>query len=792
MLIRVLVLKKKTRILYIIDKLVCAGTQRQLIELLKNIDRTKYEPEVCCLLYEGKWAHVVRRLGIPLYVLGLKKIYGLKALHRFFRLVRLIKRRRYAIVHNYLFAANVYGTLAAKIARIKIIINSRRQAGYWNENPNRLVWKFVNRSSDCVIANSETVKSFIVSNEDIDPDKVLVIHNGIAITPGPSKSGNLRKELSLPDESIISCIVANLSGVKGHLDLIRSFENVSKACDSAHLVCIGNGPLRSSLEKEVYDRKLGDKVHFLGYREDVGELLADADIGILASLSEGMPNAILEYMRAGLPVAATGVGGITDIIRNDENGLLVSPGDVEALSEILTRLCESSELRKELGAAAQRDVIGRFSSKRMVEHYNRVYSKLLDTVSQPQYTEPRKFAFIISQFPAYDETFVTRELKTLVDLGVNLTIFSLKPCRDKVIHSDARKLINRTRYLPFISFRNIGNILYFAVRYPGRMIRSICQVVLPSMLQPLNFLKLIFVFPKLCSYAKAILHERYDHVHAHWATIPTECAMIISRLTGISFSFTGHAHDIFLKNPMLRKKLLEARFVLTCAGENKRYMLRKFPDIDRSKIIVSYHGIDLEKYLPKELDTPKRNKTPFELLAVGSLFECKGFEYLIRACAKLSERGVEYHCKIIGGGYLENDLKRLIEDYELQDKVQLLGYMSQEDIVDYYRSADLLVLPAISKMHWGIPNVLLESLAVGTPVACTPLAGMKEIMDDGICGYTIPEKNPEAIAQLIEMCARDGDELLAFGKEGRKRIEDKFDLRKNTESIKEVLYEAIT
>jgi glycosyltransferase involved in cell wall biosynthesis len=784
-------LRRKIRILYIIDKLVCAGTQKQLIELLKGIDRSRYEPAVCCLLFEGQWANKVRELGIPIHVLGLKKIYGLKALHRFLRLIRLIKRGRYDIVHNFLFAANVFGTLAAKFARTRVVMNSRRQAGYWNENPNRLVWRFVNKYSDCVIANSENVKSFIASNEGIDADKILVIHNGMEITSGLPEPGRIRRELSLPVDSIVICIVANLSTVKGHSYLVRAFEKVHAVCQAAHLVCVGDGPLRKNLEREVRDRGLSEAIHFLGRREDVLDILADADVGVMSSLSEGMPNAILEYMLTGIPVAASAVGGITDIIRHDENGLLVSPGDVEALSETLMRLCESSELREQLGTEGRKDVELRFNSKRMVEEYQRVYSSLIRTRTRAQCRKSLKVAYIISQFPSYDETFVTRELKALVDLGVDLTIFPLKPCRDRVIHEDARALLVRTRYLPFVSFRNLMNMLYLTTRYPIRVIRSICQVLAPSIIQPLNLLKLMYVFPKMLSCARYITEEGYSHIHAHWATIPTDCAMILARLTGVSFSFTGHAHDIFLKNSTLGRKLNEAEFVLTCNGENKKHLVRTFPDVDESKIIISYHGIDLQEYLPKKLNNARKGRVPFEILGVGSLFECKGFEYLIRACSELSHSGIDYRCKIIGGGHLHGKLDALIRQLNLQDRVELLGYMSQGEIVRYYQDADIFVLPALLKIHWGIPNVLLESLAVGTPIVCTPLPALKELMNGRTCGYTIPEKNPAAIAEVIEMCARDGNELLAFGAEGRRRIEERFDLRKNARHIRDILHETV-
>ena len=783
-------MNRKVRILYIIDKLVCAGAQRQLIELLRNIDRSRYDPAVCCLLYEGEWGGKVREMGIPIHVLGLKRVYGFRAVRRLVSLVRFLRRQRHDIVQNFLFAANVFGTFAAKLAGVKVIINSRRQAGYWRENSGKLIWRWINRNSQYVIANSRSVKTFLVEREGIDPDKVLVINNGIPITPLSAGNGTLRKELSLDGDAIIIAIVGNLIAVKGHKDLLDAFELVAKSCERTHLVCVGDGELRHELEETVRKKGLQSRVHFLGHREDISEILQDVDIGALASLSEGMPNAVLEYMRAGKATITTAVGGVPDLIQDGVNGMLVRLGGTRAMAEALVILCEWKEMREKLGAAAREDVENYFSSRKMVRSYEIAYERMLQQFVTYDDARMVKIAYVVSQFPCYDETFVAREFKALADLGTDFAIFSLKPCRDEVIHNDAESLLHRTVYLPFISFRNTLNMLYSMAAHPFRMMKSISQVIIPTVGRPSYMLKLLAVMPKLCSYARMISQKGFEHIHAHWATVPTECAMILSRLTNIPFSFTGHAHDIFLENPALRRKLEEAQFVLTCTDDNKRHLLQMFPSIDGSKIVVSHHGVDLEEYLLKP-PAHRGQEGAFQILSVGSLFECKGFEYLIRACGKLSARGVDYRCRIIGGGYLHNELSELIDELELRDRVELLGYMRQEKLVNYYAGADLFILPAVLKMHWGIPNVVLESLAVGTPVACTPLPALKELSDGRQCIYTIPEKDPDAIADLVEKCAADGAELASLGRAGRAIIEKNFDIRKNAETVREVLHDAI-
>ena len=180
---------------------------------------------------------------------------------------------------------------------------------------------------------------------------------------------------------------------------------------------------------------------------------------------------------------------------------------------------------------------------------------------------------------------------------------------------------------------------------------------------------------------------------------------------------------------------------------------------------------------------PATNERPFRIVSVGSLFECKGFEYLIEACALLKERGREVRCRIVGGGCRREKLEKLVSSLQVGDSVEFAGYQLQEEMPAHYAWADLCVLPAVLAIHWGIPNVLIESLAVGTPVACTPLPSLPELIDSPPCGFVIPEKDPSAIANLIEKASAAPDLLLHYGETGRGKIEEKWNVEKNARVI---------
>jgi glycosyltransferase involved in cell wall biosynthesis len=296
------------------------------------------------------------------------------------------------------------------------------------------------------------------------------------------------------------------------------------------------------------------------------------------------------------------------------------------------------------------------------------------------------------------------------------------------------------------------------------------------------------VFPKSVYFAEIVRAEGIGHIHANWASHPSASALVMSDLTGATWSFAGHASDIYLDAGMLREKIRRAKFVTTCTKHNKDYLIGVGGPDMADKITVSYHGVDLDHFQPLP---DQRAAGPFRILTVGTLRDCKGLPDLIEACGILAQRGVPFECTIVGDGEERRGLERLIRSQGLHDRIRITGFMAQEDLIPLYQQAGVVTLPALSESHFGIPNILLEALAVGTPVICTALPSLSEFMEDGVHGLFVPEQSPKALADALEALARDPERGRAIGTAGRRQIEALFDARKNVVALDQLFRSAI-
>jgi glycosyltransferase involved in cell wall biosynthesis len=295
--------------------------------------------------------------------------------------------------------------------------------------------------------------------------------------------------------------------------------------------------------------------------------------------------------------------------------------------------------------------------------------------------------------------------------------------------------------------------------------------------------KSLALLPKTLHFAELARAEGVDHLHAHWATYPANTALVVSRLTGIPWSLTCHAHDIFFEPLLLAEKLAETSFVLTCTGDNKRHLETVSPHA-RAKVTVSYHGLDLGRFRPD----PDRAPGPRpRLLGVGSLLECKGFDLLIAACGLLAERRRDFELTIAGGGPEEDKLRQAAAAAGVADRVRFTGYLTQDDLLPLYRAADLFVLPAVLEIHWGIPNVLVEALACEVPVITTALPSLKELVSDGVHGLVARNRDHRDLAEKIDRLLADPERRRAMGRAGRARVEEIFDIERTIDQVVQAL-----
>ena len=379
---------ERITVVYLIGTLDRGGTEGQLVELVTRLDRRRFRPVVCSLSSGGPHAEALRAAGIPVHVIGFRGfkrgLWTLLFLPRIaaelWRLVRLLRVERPAIVHGFLFWAYVIGAFAARAAGVPVVIASRRSLGLFKADKRHHLWleRLANRWTHLLVANSEAVKQDVMAQERVAGPKIRVVYNGIdTAQSAPPPDPALRERLGISPNAPILEVVANLIEYKGHRFFLEACRLVHAARPDARVLLIGEGPCRRELERRTAEIGLEGMVHLLGSRGDVPALLALADLLVLPSLQEGFPNAVLEAMAAGKPVVASRVGGVSEAVIHGSTGLLVPPGDPAALAGAILELLDDPARAAAMGRAGRERTAERFGMARMVEETQEIYEELL-------------------------------------------------------------------------------------------------------------------------------------------------------------------------------------------------------------------------------------------------------------------------------------------------------------------------------------------------------------------------------------------------------------------------------
>lgn len=396
-------------------------------------------------------------------------------------------------------------------------------------------------------------------------------------------------------------------------------------------------------------------------------------------------------------------------------------------------------------------------------------------------------AYVTPSFPDLTESFVRREIEQVRAHGVQATVFSLRPRPVHLGDATLQRHVAETVYGPWLAS---GSLLaahaYFLFRHPGRYLATVADVVRMAARQwrfPDMPVKTLAVFPKTVYFARVMQRRGVTQVHAHFANHPTTAAMLVSRLLRIPFSFTGHAWDLFVKKNqvLLPDKLAAAGAVVTCTQFNRGFLEPFCGPGVAARIAVRYHGVAI----PERAPAPRERNL---VLAVGSLAAKKGFGVLLEACQKLAGLGIDFRCEIIGEGPLRAELEEAIRSRGLVDRCRLLGSRPNAEVIALMGRASVFVMPSVRDKDDsmdGIPNVILEAFAVGTPVVATRISGIPEVVRDGVTGRLVEPNDATGLATAIGDVLRDHDRHLALADVGRRLVADEFDLRRNAKAVLE-------
>ncbi len=613
--------------------------------------------------------------------------------------------------------------------------------------------------------------------------------------------------------------VGRLRAKKGFDTLIDACGLLARSGQSFRCAIVGYGPEEAALRGRIVAAGLGDHVRLVGklaHEEVVAQMRAARVFALPCRVvadgdRDGIPNVLLEAMAVEAPVVSTRVSGVPELIDDDENGLLVDPDNAEALAKAIGRVLTDGALARRLGEAGRRTVAKQFSLDGDIARLDDLLRENLRGQA------PRAaVAYVLKGFPRLSESFISNEIRILEGMGMPIEIFSIKHGDDlgKAALAEIRAPVT---YLPAMTsisgvrldlwlLRNLpaylGACVALALRAPGRFFATAgraLQMARAYRDRPTDPWRKVFIkeFLQAAYIAARIGKQRTTrHLHGHFCHGATTVTRFASELTGIPFSFTAHAKDIYdaRLNPgdLLQRKLTAARFSVTCTEANRAHLLER--GCGCGGLHTIYHGLDIALFSRRTRRLVRHG--PPLILSVGRFVEKKGFLDLIEACAILRQRGVSFRCEIVGEeGEASAAMRALIANEDLADCVTLCPPATQRALRDIYAEAALFALPCritASGDRDGIPNVLAEAMAMELPVVTTDVSGILELVSDGQSGLVVRPGDPAALAAALEeLLQAPAERRLEMGRAARAVIVERFDSLKTTHALKQLLDDAM-
>ena len=403
----------------------------------------------------------------------------------------------------------------------------------------------------------------------------------------------------------------------------------------------------------------------------------------------------------------------------------------------------------------------------------------------------KQIGYLLRSYPRLSQTFILNEILALEKIGVAIQIFALTDPHEKVIQKQVSQIRAPVHYMDEA----------MQARPWRQIVREHLEVASLHFIGYLRAVSYIATHPKIdkgytasnrweCFFQAVrlihglILEERrigkkIDHLHAHFAHDPTLIAYLVNYITGLPFSFTAHARDLYqVPNDVLTDRIRKASAVITCCGANIEY-LNQIASSYKSKFSLIYHGVNLKDFqLATNIGTSARSEIPI-ILSVGRLVEKKGFQDLFQALLMVKERGQRFRCTIYGDGPLSQQLNAWIDEHGMADDILLMGDRSQHELIPIFQSATFFALTPVQTEDGdrdGIPNVLVEAMAVGLPVITTAVAGIPELVEHDQNGFLYQQHDVEGISSGITELLRNAEKRRQLGEAALKKVTEQFDV----------------
>jgi colanic acid/amylovoran biosynthesis glycosyltransferase len=390
-------------------------------------------------------------------------------------------------------------------------------------------------------------------------------------------------------------------------------------------------------------------------------------------------------------------------------------------------------------------------------------------------------AVLMSRFPTVTETFILREMIEMERQSQPVRLVPMLRENPPVVHDEAKPWTSRALYTSYLSAAILAANVRTLVRRPLQYVSLLVRLIAGTITRPATLVRTVAIFPKSVYLAQELQREGLKHIHAHYATHPATMALIVAALSGITFSFTVHAHDIQVDRSLLRWKLRETRFVRSISDYNKRFLERLYPNETRGgKIMVVHVGIEPSTYEESARRLVSIGSGVPKILCVAAHRPYKGLPVLIEACRILRDEGVQFHCDVVGHGPMRAELEQLIRDRNLGDVFVLAGPRPQDEVARMMAEATLFVLPSIiasdGQME-GIPVALMEAMASGRAVVSTSISGIPELVEHGTNGLLVKPGDAVELANAIRTLLADPQRAREMGVRGQQKVRAEFTIQ---------------
>jgi L-malate glycosyltransferase len=368
----------RIKVLIFINSFRAGGSERQALEVIKRLDRAKFEPVVACFQEEGPLLSELPTDIGKIHTFPLESFFSWSAFKQGKEFSKLIRQGGIQIIQCFDFYSNLFAIPWSRMSRVPIILGARRDEASMRTLRQHRTELWIYKLATGVVANAESIKDQLVVRDKLISDKVWVIQNGLDLDrfDGHRQYSLYSRREKSAGPSI--AVVANLRPEKGHFVLLEACRYLAERFSTLKIFIVGNGPMKESIAQRISELKLTHCVEMTGELKDVPAFFRIVDIAVLPSLkNEGFPNSVMEAMAASLPVVATDTGGTSELVSDGLNGYLVPPGDPVALQNRLEKLCVDPELRIKMGQAGRQRIIEQFTADRMVQRFERLYELLL-------------------------------------------------------------------------------------------------------------------------------------------------------------------------------------------------------------------------------------------------------------------------------------------------------------------------------------------------------------------------------------------------------------------------------